>query len=75
MADILFDVADSLSKVYPALSPFAIRRERFAQVLRTVSNLNLKSRREDGIGRNDRITYDNRGNRIIWKEAKNDDWW
>lgn len=74
MAEILFDVADSISKVYPALSPLSIRRERFGEVLRLVSSMNEKSRRDEGLGPNDKITYDQYGRKIVWRED-NSDWW
>ena len=75
MPEMLFEIADTLAKVYPALSPIMLRRERFDIVLRTVSGLNAKTRRESGLGKNDKVTYDRNGNRIIWREAKGDDWW
>jgi|GEM_PF-2077443 hypothetical protein len=72
---MLFDFEYDLSKIFPALSPFSIRREKAGEVFLLIRRINAKSFREKGYQKNDIVTRDDRGNVHIRREAKNDNWW
>lgn len=76
MADVYTSIVDSLCTRYPALTPFEIRRQRLGDVFRLIDRVNQAERRKQGCrGRNDRVEIDKDGNRIVYREAQNNDWW
>ena len=57
------------------MTPFAVRREKFGEVVKLLHRINDKNRREKGVRNTDKIYKDNRGNVHIRREAKNDNWY
>lgn len=69
---MLFDLTDSLCKRYPALSPFAVRRERCGEVfllIRRVTGKNEASAIEGANVPRGNVRYDSKGNIHIRRKA------
>lgn len=73
--ELFFELEENLCKRYPALTPFAVRREKFGEVVKVLQRINAKSRKEQGAQRSDQVWKDKRGNIHIRREAKNDNWY
>lgn len=73
--DLFFELEDNLCQRYPALTPFAVRREKFGEVTKLVQRINAKNLAEKGVKRTDSVWKDSKGNVHIRREAKNDDWY
>ena len=73
--ETFFDLEDNLCQRYPALTPFAVRKEKVGEVLLLVKRINRKSIREKGILHTDKAWTDKRGNIHIRRKAKNDNWY
>lgn len=72
---MFFDLTDNLCKRYPALSPFAVRREKVGEVLLLVRRINERIDSEKGIKRTDSVTRDANGNVHIRRRATDDSWY
>lgn len=73
--DLFFELEDNLCVRYTALNPFAVRREKFGEVVLLVKRINAHRRREKGIRSDDKIWYDSKGNKHIRRKAQNDNWY
>lgn len=64
-----FDIAEQLCKRYPALSPFAVRRERCGEVFKLVKRINAYNARVKGAKRGETVYTDAKGNMHIRRKA------
>ena len=62
-------MTDLLCQRYPALTPFIVRREKFGEVALLINRINNKESSASGGAR---VTYDDDGNKHIWREAGDD---
>ena len=72
---MFFDLEDNLCQRYTALTPFAVRREKFGEVVLLVNRINKKNLREKGVKNTDKVWTDKRGNVHIRRPAMNDNWY
>lgn len=73
--DVFFDLEDNLCQRYTALTPFAVRREKFGEVVLLVNRINAKNLRDKGVQHTDKVWTDKRGNVHIRRKAQNDNWY
>ncbi len=70
--EILFGLTDNLCQRYPALSPFAVRRERCGEVFLLIRRANKSNEASTVAGESvprGNIRYDSKGNMHIRRKA------
>ena len=75
MYEVFFDLEDNLCVKYPALTPFAVRREKFGEVVKLVQRIKAKNRVKQGIKNTDQVIRYANGDVHIRRPAQNDDWY
>lgn len=76
--EMFFDLTENLCGRYAALTPFAVRREKFCEVVLLVNRINAKDAKKDrnGVKRQagETVRRDRNGNIHIRRPATNDNW-
>ena len=72
MYETMFELTNQLIQLYPSLTPFTIRRERFGEVAKLVRRINDRKYAATGAKGAVQVTYDDSGNKHVWREAGDD---
>lgn len=71
---MLFQASDQLCERYTSLNPFLIRRERNGEVFMLINRIITSTNKKEN-GNNEQVIVKANGDKIIRREAKNDDWY
>lgn len=71
--ELMFNLTDQLCDRYNSLNPFMIRREKASEVFLLINRIKQTANKK--VKSDEQIFYDDKGNRIIRRKAKNDDWY
>lgn len=71
---MLFQASDQLCERYTSLNPFLIRRERNGEVFMLINRIITSTNKKENRN-NEQVIVKANGDKIIRREAKNDDWY